>query len=180
MGGRGQGDGEVSLGGVGWGGGGGGGGKEERGKRKVLNSRVLISSWERQRAISSGFTDGFPTRTSVDNVSVVSRSVRTQRPRRLITSVTKRTCPICLYIWWRWVGGDSYFLPFFFFKEAKPHFHACLLFMLSAYRGPVVPPSSLPPAGRMLDVSTANLVNTNLSPNCHRCHIMPLREHSFL
>lgn len=74
-------------------------------------------------------------------------SVGTVLHRRLITSGTKGTCPICLYIW---LG---------IFKEAKPHFHACLLFTVSAYRNQAVAtaPSSLPQALRMLDVSTANL-----------------------
>lgn len=63
-------------------------------------------------------------------------SVGTVLHRRLITSGTKGTCPICLYIW----SG--------IFKEAKPHFHACLLFTLSAYRKPscchcpIFPPTS--------------------------------------
>lgn len=74
-------------------------------------------------------------------------SVGTVLHRQLITSGTKGTCPICLYIW----SG--------IFKEAKPHFHACLLFTVSAYRNRAVAtaPSSLPQALRMLDVSTANL-----------------------
>ena len=108
--------------------GGGGGGKEERGKRKVLSSRVLIFSWERQRAISSGFTDGFPTRTSVDNVSVVSRfCTNTVAP----TADHLRSQTHLPYLPLRLVaaggGGRLLFSSFFFLKRLN------LTFMLVFY-----------------------------------------------
>ncbi|KAF4079241.1 hypothetical protein AMELA_G00190970 [Ameiurus melas] len=79
-------------------------------------------------------------------------SVRTARHRRLITSGTKGIYPICLYICWG------------IFKKAKPHFHACLLFVVSAYRERAVAtaPCSLPQARRMLDNSGSTLKNQTL------------------
>lgn len=116
-------------------------------KEKNLNSRVLISSWKR-RSVKPWFGMTGPPPGQAWTMSLQCLvSGGTVSHRRLITSGTKGTCPICLYIWWG------------IFKEAKPHFHACLLFTVSAYRKRAVAtaPCSLPQARRMLDVSTANL-----------------------
>lgn len=116
-------------------------------KEKNLNSRVLISCSKR-RSVKPWFGMTGPPPGQAWTMSLQCLvSAGTVSHRRLITSGTKGTCPICLYIWWG------------IFKEAKPHFHACLLFTVSAYRNRAVAtaPCSLPQARRMLDVSTANL-----------------------
>lgn len=116
-------------------------------KKENLNSWVLISRSKRCTAkLWFGMTGPPPGQAWTMSLLCLI-SVGTVLHRRLITSGTKGTCPICLYIW----SG--------IFKEAKPHFHACLLFTVSAYRNRAVAtaPSSLPQALRMLDVSTANL-----------------------
>lgn len=118
-----------------------------RKKKKNLNSWVLIFRSKHCTAkLWFGMTGPPPGQAWTMSLLCLI-SVGTALHRRLITSGTKGTCPICLYIW----SG--------IFKEAKPHFHACLLFTVSAYRNRAVAtaPSSLPQALRMLDVSTANL-----------------------
>lgn len=119
----------------------------KKNKQKNLNSRVLIFRSKRRTAkLWFGMTGPPPGQAWTMSLQCLV-STGTVQHRRLITSGTKGTCPICLYIW----QG--------IFKEAKPHFHACLLFTVSAYRNRAVAtaPSSLPQAWRMLDVSTANL-----------------------
>ena len=121
--------------------------KKKSSRRKNLNSWVLIFRSKRCTAkLWFGMTGPPPGQAWTMSLLCLI-SVGTVLHRRLITSGTKGTCPICLYIW----SG--------IFKEAKPHFHACLLFTVSAYRNRAVAtaPSSLPQALRMLDVSTANL-----------------------
>ncbi len=101
-------------------------------KEKNLNSRVLISCSKR-RSVKPWFGMTGPPPGQAWTMSLQCLvSAGTLSHRGLITSGTKGTCPICLYIWWG------------IFKEAKPHFHACLLFMVSAYRKRAVATARVP------------------------------------